>query len=414
MRALYLECGMGASGDMLMAALLELIDDKEAFLEQMNGLGLKGVRVGAAPAVKHGVTGTAVSVAVDGHEEESADVDVGTEQVHGPDETHQEGHRHGHSSLAEIEEVILGLPVSQQVKEDASAVYGLIAEAEAHVHGKPVADIHFHELGGMDAIADIVCVCLLMERLSPDVVSASPIHVGGGHVRTAHGVLPVPAPATARILRGVPVYGGAVKGELCTPTGAALLKHFAKGFGPMPEMTMERIGYGMGSKDFEAANCVRAFYGDSGGTGGDVAELRCNIDDMSGEALGSVCGRLMREGALDAFTTSVGMKKGRPGTMVTCICAADRADEFAAMLLRHTTTFGVRKSVLSRYTLERSVRTVDTPFGRVRVKTGAGYGVRKSKPEHEDVAALAEEHGVPVEEMARRLWAYILESERGA
>ncbi|MCL2032893.1 MAG: nickel pincer cofactor biosynthesis protein LarC [Methanomassiliicoccaceae archaeon] len=414
MRTLYIECNMGAAGDMIMAALLELIDSKEAFLKQMNGLGLKGVKLSANRSVKHGVNGTAVSVTVDGREEVSIDVDMEKDQGYGFDETfgeeHSHHHSHRHSSLADIEAVILGLPVSQWVKDNALAVYGLIAEAESRIHKGPVSEIHFDELGGMDAVADIVGVCLLMERLSPDRVVVSPVHVGSGLVRCFHGILPVPAPATAYILQGVPTYGGMIKGELCTPTGAALLKHFAGNFGPLPEMRIHKIGYGMGKKDFAVVNCVRAFLGEGNAAGGandTVAELRCNIDDMSGEALGFVCRKLIQEGAFDAFTTAVGMKKDRPGTMLTCICGVERADEFAAMLLQHTTTFGVRKDTLSRYTLEREVRLVTTPFGQLRIKVGKGYNVERAKFEYEDVAALADEQGVPIDEMIRRLWKYV-------
>lgn len=172
---------------------------------------------------------------------------------------HHTPHTHHHRGMHEIEHIIEDLKLSQKVRSDVLAVYALIAEAESHVHGVPVTDIHFHEVGTMDAIADITAVCLLMERIAPQQVISSPVHVGSGHVHCAHGILPVPAPATAYILRDVPIYGGGIKGELCTPTGAALLKHFVTSFGNMPVMKTEMIGYGMGKKDFEAANCVRAF-----------------------------------------------------------------------------------------------------------------------------------------------------------
>ncbi|MDR2698538.1 MAG: nickel pincer cofactor biosynthesis protein LarC [Candidatus Methanoplasma sp.] len=415
MKTLYIECSMGAAGDMLMAALLELTGDEKAFSERMNCLGLKDVKVCINRAVKLGISGTAVSVVVGSAEEVSADVDLETGHgCHHHDDGCGKEHSHRHSHLTDIEAVILGLPVSQRVKKDALAVYSLIAEAESHVHGIPASEIRFHEVGALDAITDIVGVCLLIESLSPERIVVSPVHTGSGSVRCAHGILPVPAPATAYILRGVPSYGGSIKGELCTPTGAALLKHFASDFGPMPEMTVRKIGYGMGKKDFEAVNCVRTLYGESDsacGANGTVAELRCNIDDMSGEALGFVCRKLIRDGAFDAFTTPLGMKKDRPGIMLTCICGVDRADEFAAALLRHTTTFGVRRSVLGRYMLEREVRLITTPFGQLRIKVGRGYGVEKAKFEYEDVAALADEHGVSIDEMNRKLWRYLDEGE---
>lgn len=255
MKTLYIECNMGAAGDMLMAALLELLDDKEKFIEDINCIGLADVSVSALPSVKCGVSGTNISVLIRGAEEESHDHDHHHENPHGGE--------HEHSDFHHIEHLISHLKVSDKVKKDASAIYNIIAEAESEVHGKPVSEVHFHEVGAMDAVADIVGVCMLIERLAPDEIIVSPIHVGSGNVRCSHGILPVPAPATALILRGIPVYGGTIKGELCTPTGAALLKYFADEFGAMPAFAYDKIGYGMGKKDFEAANCVRAYLGES-------------------------------------------------------------------------------------------------------------------------------------------------------
>ena len=288
--------------------------------------------------------------------------------------------------------------MSEQVKADARAVYGLIAEAESKAHGVPVAQIHFHEVGTLDAVADVVGVCMLMEQIAPDRVVVSPVHVGSGEVRCAHGVLPVPAPATARILEGVPIYGGAIRGELCTPTGAALLKHFADAFGPMPAMALGRTGYGMGTKDFEWANCVRAMLGESA-DGGEVVELRCNLDDMTGEAIAFAADALREAGALDVWTQAIQMKKGRPGTLLACLCPAAREREFAALMLKHTTTIGVRCLAMRRYTLERERITLDTRYGPVRGKRSRGYGVERVKPEFDDLAEIARREGVPVQEI---------------
>ena len=253
MRTLYLDCGMGAAGDMLTAALLELLPQPEAFVERLNGLGIPGVTYHREKAEKCGITGTHITVTVDGH----------TEGEHDHDHDHE--HHHHHSGMEEISHLIGHLPVSDRVRADIRAVYDAIAQAESRVHGVPVTDIHFHEVGAMDAVADVTAVCLLMEELAADQVIASPVHVGSGTVHCAHGVLPVPAPATALLLQGAPVYGGTIQGELCTPTGAALLRHFVTRFGEMPVMTTEAIGYGMGTKEFDAANCLRAFWGQSSG-----------------------------------------------------------------------------------------------------------------------------------------------------
>lgn len=257
-RLLYLECSMGAAGDMLMGALLELLPDKQEFLQQMNELGLAGVQVLAEPSKKCGILGTHVRVTVHGEEEASEDVQ---EHEHERHHHHEHASSHHHFGMAEVAAVLEASKLPERVRQQALEVYTRIGEAEAHVHGVPVEQVHFHEVGALDAVADVAGCCLLLELLQPDVIWASPVHVGSGFVRCAHGILPVPAPATAYLLQGIPMYGGEVAGELCTPTGAALLKHFVTRFGPLPMMETEKIGYGMGNKDFERPNCVRAFWG---------------------------------------------------------------------------------------------------------------------------------------------------------
>lgn len=295
------------------------------------------------------------------------------------------------------------MDIPQQVREDAQAVYELIAQAESHAHGRPVEEIHFHEVGTLDAVTDVVAVCWLIHDLAPQKILASPVHVGSGQVRCAHGILPVPAPATAHILQGVPTYGGSVQGELCTPTGAALLKHFVQAFGPSPVMRVEKIGYGMGKKDFEAANCVRAMLGETQETGETVVELCCNLDDMTPEALGFAQERLWEAGALDVSTIAVGMKKNRPGVMLICMCREEDREKMLSLLFAHTTTLGVRERLCNRYTLSRSQRTVETEYGPVRVKESAGWGVVREKPEYEDLARIAREKNMTLDQVKRLL-----------
>ncbi len=385
MRTLYIECAMGAAGDMLLAALWELLPNQYGFLNKMNELGLPGVQISVAPAVRCGVTGSHMTVKIFGQEED--------------------GHRHGHghSTLQDIHHCIDHLALPQSVKDNAKAVYDRIARAESQVHGQTVEAVHFHEVGAWDAVADVVGVCLAMEWLKPEQIVVSPVHVGSGHVRCAHGLLPVPAPATALLLKDVPIYGGQVLGELCTPTGAALLTHFADRFGEMPVMATEKVGYGMGTKEFERANCVRVFLGETCEQPETVAELICNLDDMTGEAIGFAMEILLDSGALDVFTCPIGMKKSRPATMLTVLCKACDADRMAALMLRHTTTLGVRKHLCQRYTLHRRISTVETPYGAIRIKEAEGYGVSKSKPEYEDVAKAANEHAVSFSEILRSL-----------
>ena len=390
MKTLYLECGMGAAGDMLTAALLELIDDKQAFVNRINRLGLPGVNVTAEPSVKCGITGTHMKVTVDGEEEESLDAHSHHHE-HGREHSH-----HHHASVADIEELINGLDVSDRVKADAKAVYALIAEAESQVHGHPVSEIHFHEVGTMDAVTDVVSVCLLMEEISAEEVVVSPVHVGSGHVHCMHGILPVPAPATALILKDVPTCGGHIRGELCTPTGAALLKHFASRFGDRPMMKTKAIGYGMGKKDFEQANCVRAFLGESEGKREQITKLECNLDDMTGEDIGYAIEQLFSAGAREVFTQPIGMKKNRPGVLLSVLCAAEDADRMAEEIMKHTSTLGIRRQEMSRYVLKRDVRTISTPYGDVRIKQASGMGVERSKPEFDDLALLAAENNLPL------------------
>jgi len=386
---------MGAAGDMLMAALLELLPDPERFLEKLNGMGLGGVRVTREKSVKCGIAGTHVSVNIGGAEED------GHEHHHHHHHDHDHDHiPHEHNDLDDILHTISHLSVPKSVRKNAAAVYKTLAEAESLAHGRPVAQVHFHEVGMLDAVADIVGVCLAVDELQADKIIASPVKLGRGTVRCAHGVVPVPAPATAYLLRGVPVSAGDIEGELCTPTGAALLKHFCAEFGPMPTMSVEKIGYGMGKKDFPAVNCVRAFLGEQAdGIAGEVAELSCNLDDMTGEAIGFACETLLRHGALDVFVTPIQMKKSRPGVLLSCICQKDRADEFAALMLKYTTTFGVRRHDCARYTLARETVKRETGYGVIRVKKGCGYGVQKEKAEYDDAVKAAVEHGVTLDQI---------------
>ena len=403
MKTLYLDCGMCAAGDMLTAALLELLPDPDGFVDELNALGIPGVQYRREASVKCGITGTHMSVTVNGVEES----DHAHAHHHDHEHTHEHEHTnehehtpHQHSSLHRIRHIISGLHLPEAVQHNAKAVYGLIAEAESRAHNVPVTEIHFHEVGTMDAVADVVAVCLLMDRLAPERVIVSPIHVGSGHVHCAHGILPVPAPATAYILQGLPIYGGSVKGELCTPTGAALLKHFATEFGEMPVMRVGAIGYGMGKKDFPAANCVRSMLGEAGESSHTVCQLSCNVDDMTAEAISFSMDRLFDAGALEVYTTPAGMKKSRPGTLICALCPEAAREAVVEAMLRHTTTIGIRESLCRRYVLERHIESIETPYGVVRRKDSCGYGVTRSKYEYDDLARIAEERRISLSEGA--------------
>ncbi len=439
LKTLFIDCGMGAAGDMLTAALLELLPDPDSFITKLNGLGIPGTEVKTESTVKCGIQGTHFMVTVNHEEEgeEMPDHDHGQEilpvqmqdkeghshehlrkhshngkdfHVHFhveeevlPNDQTPEMEHHHHSRLEDIEAVISGLEIPENVQQDVLAVYRLIAEAESHVHGVPVTDIHFHEVGTMDAVTDITAVCLLMNEIAPDEVVVSPIHVGCGQVRCAHGILPVPAPATLHILQDVPIYGGEIKGELCTPTGAALLKHFADRFGNMPVMKTKAVGYGMGKKDFKWANCVRAVLGESIERSDSITELSFNVDDMTGEAVGFAMERLFEAGAKDVYFTPIYMKKSRPAVKICVLCAEEDREKIVRCIYKHTSTIGIRETVMGRYCMERRIEILQTTYGNVRRKVSEGYGTRREKLEYEDLARIANERDLSIAEVRRRL-----------
>lgn len=390
MKTLYLSCEMGAAGDMLMAALYELLPDKAAFLQTMNGL-LPGVTLTAEDSVKCGIHGTHMRVIVHGHEEEAGD-------AHPHAHDHQHTHSHHHRSLQDILALIAQFDLPEPVRTAAATVYRRIAAAESRIHGTAVGEVHFHEVGALDAVADVTGVCLALHLLQPDRILCSPVNVGSGTVRCAHGELPVPAPATVLLLQDVPIYSGSVRSELCTPTGAALLAKFAS-FGEMPVLRPERCGIGMGSKDFPVCNCLRAFWENGGNAPEEVLELRCELDDMTPEELGFAREQLEAAGALDVYTLPADMKKNRPGVLLTCLVREEARDRVLRAIFRHTTTLGVRESRCRRWTLERRMELRDTPMGLVRYKTAQGWGVAREKAEFEDLAAAARAAGRSLREV---------------
>ncbi len=456
MKTLYFECNMGAAGDMLMSALLELCPEPDGFIERLNNIGIPDVKVVRRKVLKCGIQGTGVDVLVGGVEEDEHMYELshehdhnrnhdhnndhehnrdhshiherdhehghGNEHGHGHDHDHDHDHEHGHghehgghshTGMDEIRGVINGLGISDKIKADVLAVYNLIAEAESRAHGRSVEQIHFHEVGAMDAVADITGVCMLIDELKPDRIVTSKIHVGSGRVRCAHGLLPVPAPATAHILQGVPTYGGAVQGELCTPTGAALLKYFTDEFADLGAMSVSKIGYGMGKRSFftkdgvEILSAVRAMLGETEDKTDNIIMLSCNMDDMTGERAGFAVERLLEGGALEAYTAPIYMKKGRPGIALTVLCDERTKDDMVRLIFKYTTTLGIRELRLGRYGLSRSEETVNTEYGEVRVKRSSGYGVTKLKAEYDDLRRLAVENGLDITDIEEKLRSVI-------
>ncbi len=403
MNILYFDCGMGAAGDMLTGALVDLSDDPSETLKELNELGTPHTVFAKEKSIRCGITGTHMKVLLDGREEDEHTHD---HHDHEEDDHHHEHGHHHHNDLHGISHIVNDhIKVSDKVRKDILAIYRLIAEAEAKVHDTDIDNIHFHEVGTMDAIADITAVCFLIDRLKVDKIVASPIHVGKGTVKCAHGILPVPAPATAEILKGIPIYSKeTIDGELCTPTGAALLKYFVSEFGPMPVMRIGKIGYGMGKKEFAIANCVRAIKG----TGDEkrksaVRELDFNVDDMTGEEIAYLNESLLKEGALEAFVTPVYMKKNRPGSLISVLCSEENEERLVECIFRNSSTIGIRETVKDRFVLERTIESVDTSFGEIRRKSSSGYGVNRSKYEYDDLSKIARENGMSISEVLERI-----------
>lgn len=481
MKTLYIECSMGAAGDMLMGALLEIAPENAA--QKLQELQIPGVEFHPVKAESCGITGTHMQVLIHGEEETEAehihehhhehmhehaheDHTHNHTHSHNPEHhhenshdhmhshDHEHGHHHAHHSMADIAAVINGLDVPEPVKKNALDVYQRIAAAESRVHGAPVSEVHFHEVGALDAVADVVGNCLLLSMIAPDRVVVSPVNTGSGHVHCAHGILPVPAPATAEILKDAVSYSDGTDGELCTPTGAALLTQFADAFGHQPAMQIRKTGIGLGTKEFPGkANGLRVFLGDeispelmglasetesagsaqtgtsivcrqsdlaeygglifSGDSASDltqlrefpqdlVAELSANIDDMTGEELGFTMERLLEEGALDVYHTPIVMKKSRPAVKLSCICRPEDAAGMTDLMLRLTTTLGVRMQIFRRAVLSRST-SENSSGASVKVSTDSRRGISRRKIEYDDAAAYAREHGISLREARHRM-----------
>lgn len=432
MKCLFLDCQMGVAGDMLTATLLGLFDNPQQIVKELNTLGIPKVHYHLQPKIEHGLQGYHCQVIVDGQCESTI-------------LSHQHTHdTHGHT-LFDVHQIIEKLYVSDAVKEQAVAVYQLIADAESKVHQKPVEEVHFHEVGAYDAIADVVAVCYLLEQLDIQRLGVSPIHTGYGTVHCAHGILPVPAPATMELLHDIPCYVDyTVQGELCTPTGVALVKYFGNQFGTMPVMRIDKVSYGFGTKHFERPNCVRgcmgqvirmddvasfekiitagvesmanmnvdSIYSDISNHNSvgiyhndAIIEMQCNIDDMTGEEIGFAVEQLLATKALDVFTTPIGMKKQRPGTMITVLCLAQDMPVIRDSIFAHTTTIGIRYMKKGRYTLHRQQGTIEYKgytIGYKQVQTLTGV---RRKYEYDDLRTVASALNITLLELKYQLKA---------
>jgi uncharacterized protein (TIGR00299 family) protein len=425
-KTLYFDCFSGASGDMILGALLDAGVPLEALRGALGSLAIDHGVLSAERVVRSGISATRFQLVEPGQAE--APVEPRPAYVH----THSDGttHSHGgvgpgsdlgqtgvrprsdtHHTLADIERYIGRSALSPAGKSRAVSLFHRLAEAEAAIHDIPLDRIHLHEVGAIDSIVDIVGAVFAMEWLGADRVVSSPLNVGSGMVTCAHGELPVPAPATVRLLKGAPVYSRGPAMELTTPTGALLITDYAQTFGPMPAMRVNAIGYGAGDRDFPGQpNVLRVLIGESDGGHGfeRIVSMECEIDDMNPQLFGPLMDRLYAAGALDVYYVPVQMKKSRPGTLVTVIAPADRRDALAGVLFTDTTTIGVRHQEMLRERLDRKIVTVETPSGPIRFKVSARDGrIVNASPEFEDCAAAAAERGLPIKEVqaqAIRAW----------
>ncbi len=382
-KVLYFDCFSGISGDMTIGALLDLGVDQASFLDSLKSLSVDGYSLKISQKTTRGIAAT--------------DFDVFIE----PD---TEAHTHHHRNLEDILQIIENSSIDKEAKTLSRNIFETIARAEAEVHQQSLDQVHFHEVGAIDSIVDIVGAAICISMLKPDLIMASPLHVGSGTVTCAHGVLPVPAPATLKILEKIPIYATSVVGELVTPTGAAIIKHLASDFLPLPPMTIEKTGYGAGKKDFGHLNALRVLSGTMEASSALYRErlvlLETNIDDMNPETYSYLLPLVLEKGALDVYLTDVIMKKGRPGTQISILCQPQDVSIFENLLYDETTTLGIRKQIIERSSLERKMIDVETQFGKVQVKAAMRDGKPfRISPEYEVCRKIASEQGLPLREV---------------
>jgi uncharacterized protein (TIGR00299 family) protein len=416
MRIAYLDCFSGISGDMFLGALVDAGVSPDLLRETVRGLNL-GAELEITRIDRNDITATKVDVIVNGEKDMPRDeVSVGRahshEHTHADDTTHSNEHSHSHEhshehgrSLKQIREIISASSISATAKQVALAIFQALGEAEAKIHNKPIDNIHFHEVGSVDAIVDITCAAVGAEALAVDEWICSPLNVGGGTVQCAHGTLPVPAPATLELLKGAPIYSSDIKKELVTPTGAAVVKTLVSRYASFPAMTTDCIGYGAGFRNFaNSANVVRLTIGESSDVAlraprETITIMEANLDDLSPQVFGYVIDKLLEAGALDAFGVPVQMKKSRPGVVLTVLSKPKDAQKFAKIIFAETTTIGLRMRDENRYALVRRHQAVETQWGTVRMKIANLNGtIANYAPEYEDCRTIAEQHNVPLKQ----------------
>lgn len=416
MRTLYLDCFAGISGDMFIGALLDCGLDFDFLKTELAGLGVEGYELSLTRVDRCGINSAKFDVHLHGEVHHHHHHDHSHEHHHhnhlhdhhhhdsNPKSAINNPHSHDHRSLSTIKHIISSSALSAQVKERALAIFQRIGEAESKIHGIPIETVHFHEVGAVDSIVDIVGACIGLEALQIEKIISAPLHVGAGTFQCAHGTYPVPGPATAELLTGVPIYSKDIEGELVTPTGAAIVAMLAAEYGNLPAMKIERIGYGAGTRTYQSfPNTLRAVIGElvADKTPTTVTVIEANIDDLNGQVFGHLMEKALAEGALDVFYTPVQMKKNRPGVLVTLLCRPEDRQQMTELLFRETTTLGVRYREEQREILQREFVKVETEFGAIKMKIARANDGRlvNYAPEFEDCRLAAELYQVPIREV---------------
>jgi len=405
MKILYYDCFSGISGDMNLAALIDLGVDPDHLRSELDKLGLEGYTIRVSRDVRHSISGTRVDVVL--NHPHSHDPAHHSEHTH----SHHHSHQHVHRNLEDIRKIVEESSLNAYVKESSMKMFRLIAEAEAKVHGTTVDQIHFHEVGAVDSIVDIVGAAICLDYLKVDKIVSSAVQLGGGFVECAHGKMPVPAPATLEILRDIPVKTGAVDRETTTPTGAAILAANVDVFTDNHRMQVEKVGYGIGQRHLDIPNILRAYIGKAeevkdteGYKKHQAMEVTCNIDDMNPEHYDHVIEQLFEAGADEVFITPVVMKKNRPASRLTVICKPELHEDICRLLFTQTTTLGLRSMPMEKAELERQIKTQSTRYGPVRVKMAFLDGkILKYKPEYEDCKRISREKGFNMQQVCRNV-----------
>jgi uncharacterized protein (TIGR00299 family) protein len=395
MKILYYDCFAGISGDMNLGAMIDLGVEVDYLKKQLAKIPVHGYDLIVERDIRKGISGTRVQVIIDDHHQ----------HIHDHDHHHDCGHdHHHHNSYREIRQMIAASGLNDEVKALSLAIFAKIAEAEAMIHSKPVDDVHFHEVGAIDSIVDIVGAAICINQLAPDIIQCSTLELGGGTIHCAHGVYPVPAPATAEIIKNIPVRKGTVDYEATTPTGAAILATCVNEFTDKADFTILKTGYGIGAKDSTIPNVLRVFLcetaSDPETTTIPSFIIECNIDDMNPEFYDYIIDSLFSAGAKDVFITPIIMKKSRPAVKLSILCAPDAENRVNEVLFRETSTIGIRKYSIDKTMLERKIEKVSTRFGEVHVKSAFYQGVCiKSKPEYDDCIKIARSNSIPISQV---------------